>query len=230
MSTKCFAPIFGKRIRVSSMNSCCLPVTGGSCAEIVTDGFISLSLSSEVEDGAEVITKKASGALCVNQKAPDGFKRFTLEMEFCGVDPDLLSFMTNLNAYPDWEGDIAGVTAYEGTVDKKFGLEVWTGLAGQACPTGVGVEEASGYVVLPCVNAGILGDISIDGENAVSFTMTGAYTVSGNSWDVGLHNVVLHDGVPDVLPEALLPTEPLLITQTGVAPPPSACGCTAFAA
>lgn len=229
MATQCFKPIFGKRIRVSLMDSCCRAVTGGSCAEIVTDGFISLSLSSEVEDGAEVITRKASGELCVNHKAPNAFKRFTLEMEFCGVDPDLLSFMTNMSAYQDWAGDIAGATAYEGMVDQKFGLEVWTGLAGAACPTGVGVEEASGLITLACVNAGVLGDITIDGENAVSFTMTGAYTVSGNAWGTGVHPVVLNNGVADLLPTALLPTEPLLIMQTGVAPPPSACGCAAFA-
>ena len=227
--TKCFKPIFGKRIRVSKMDQTCKVVTVGDCAEIVTDGFISLSLSSETEDGAEIIVKKANGAICVNYKGPDSFKRFTLEMEFCGVDPDLLSFMTNMSAYADWAGDIAGATAYEGEVDKKFGLEVWTGLAGDIIE-GPGVEEASGYVVLACVNAGVIGDITIDGENAVSFTMTGAYTVSGNQWGVGLHNVLLNAGVPDVLPEALLPNEPMLIMETGVAPPPSACGCAPYIA
>ena len=69
MATRCFKPIFGKRIRVSKMNSCCQPVTGGDCAEIVTDGFISLSLSSETEDGAEVITRKASGAIASTRHA-----------------------------------------------------------------------------------------------------------------------------------------------------------------
>lgn len=227
MSTKCFKPIFGKRIRISKMNSCCQAVTGGSCAEVVTDGFISLALSSEVEDGAEVITKKADGSLCVNVKAPDAFKRFTLEIEFCGVDPDLLGIVTNMNPYTDWNGNITGATAFEGIVDDKFGLEVWTGLAGEACPTGV--AEASGYVVLPCVNAGVLGDIKIDGENAVSFTMKGAYTVSGNAWGTGLHNVLLNaSGQAAKLPTALMPTEPLLIVQTGVAPPAAACGCRTF--
>jgi hypothetical protein len=234
MPTKCFKPIFGKRIRVSKMTDSCVPVIVGECVEIVTDGFISLSLSSETEDGAEIITKKANGAICVNHKSPNSFKRFTLEMEFCGVDPDLLSFMTNMSAYADWAGDIAGATAYEGAVDKKFGLEVWTGLAGDIIE---GAEEASGYVVLPCVNAGVIGDITIDGENAVSFTMTGAYTVTGNQWGVGLHHVLMNpDGggagvdAPDVLPEPLLPSEPLLIMQTGVAPPPSACGCAPYVA
>lgn len=226
MTTQCFKPIFGKRIRVSQMDSCCRAVTGGDCAEIVTDGFISLSLSSEVEDGAEIITKKADGSLCVNFKAPDAFKRFTLEMEFCGVDPDLLSFMTNMSAYADYDGNVVGATAYEGTVENKFGLEIWTGLAGESCPTGA--EEASGLITLACVNAGVLGDITIDGENAVSFTMTGAYTVPGNSWGQGVHNVVLDGVTPSLLPTPLLPNEPLLIMQTGVAPPPSACGCRSF--
>lgn len=227
MATRCFTPVFGKRIRVTRMNSCCQPVTGGNCAEIVTDGFISLSLSSETEDGAEIITKKANGELCVNTKQPDAFKRFTLEMEFCGVDPDLLSFMTNMDPYTDWAGDVSGATAFEGAVADKFGLEVWTGLAGEACPTGA--EEASGYIVLGCVNAGVLGDIEITGEDAVSFTMQGAYTVSGNGWGVGLHDVVLNGGTPAKLPTPLKPNEPLLIMQTGVAPPPSACGCASFA-
>jgi hypothetical protein len=235
MPTKCFKPIFGKKIRVSKMDQSCRPVITGECSEVVTDGFASLTLSSETEDGVTITTRKANGAICINYKGPDSFLRFTLEMEFCGVDPDLLSFMTNMNAYADWAGDIAGVTVYEGAVDKKFGLEIWTGIDGTV--TDPDVEEASGYVLLACVNAGVIGDITVDGENAVTFSMSGAYTVSGNAWGVGNHRVLMNpdgDGVgepwPDFLPEALLPTEPMLIMETGVAPPPSACGCVAYAA
>jgi hypothetical protein len=222
-------------MRVSKMDSGCRPVITGDCSEVVTDGFMSLTLSSETEDGAVITTRKASGAICINFKAPDSFLRFTAEMEFCGVDPDLMSFMTNMQAYADWSGDIAGATVQEGAVDKKFGLEIWTGLDSPVLAEYD--EEASGYIVLPCMNAGVLGDIAIDGENAISFTMTGAYTVSGNAWGVGNHRVLMNPdggGVgepwPDFLPEALLPTEPMLIMETGVAPPPSACGCSAFTA
>jgi hypothetical protein len=229
MSTRCFRPIFGKRIRVTKMTNTCAPVTTGDCKEIVTDGFISLTLSSETEDGAEIIVKKASGALCINHKNPDSFKRFTLEMEFCGVDPDLLSFMTNMTAYADYDDNIAGATVYEGEVDEKFGLEIWTGLANFTPEAGDVVDEASGYIVLPCINAGVLGDITIDGENAVSFTLQGAYTVSGHQWGAGTKTVVMDNSLPTpiakVLPEPLLPTEPMLIMETGVAPPPAACGC-----
>lgn len=226
MGTRCFKPIFGKRIRVSRMNDCCTAVTGDACAEVVSDGFISITLSSEIEEGSEVTQKKADGTLDFNKKAPDSFKRFTVEMEFTGVDPDLLSFMLNMSPYDNYAGETAGVTVYEGAVDSKFGLELWTGLAGDACPTGV--QEASGYFVLGCVNAGTLGDIAVDGENAVSFSMQGAYTVTGNQWGRGLHKVVLNGSTPAILPSAILPNEPLLILETGVAPPPAACGCKSF--
>jgi hypothetical protein len=58
--------------------------------------------------------------------------------------------------------------------------------------------------------------------------MTGAYTISGNQWNKGVHNVMLNGATPSLLSDALLPTEPLLVTQTGLASPPIACGCKAF--
>jgi hypothetical protein len=193
---------------------------------VTTDGFISLTLTSEVEDGAEIITKKADGSLCVNEQTASSFKRFTVEIEFCGVDPDLLALTTNADAYLDYAGDTAGIVVPEGTIDAKFALEVWTGLSGQACPTGV--EEASGYLLLPFLQAGVLGDLTIDGENAVTFSMTGAYTKGGNAWGEGPYDVLLDSGTPAALPTALDPLDHLLLIETGVAPPPSACGCAAL--
>ena len=223
MTTHCFIPVLGKRIRVTSLDQCgVVPDDGTENSVIVTDGFITLSLSSEVEDGTEIITKKASGALCVNEKLADSFKRFTIEMEFCGVNPGLLSLTTNAEPYSDYAGDIAGFTVAEGEMVKKFALELWTGLSGQACAPGA--EEASGYLLLPFVQAGVLGDISVDGENAVTFSMTGAYTKGGNAWDVGPYDVLLDDAsTAGPLPTALDPLDHLLLMDTGLAPPASAC-------
>lgn len=227
MATRCFTPILGKRIRVLSLDSCAnVPTAADPDVMVVTDGFISVSLSAEVEDGAEIITRKASGALCVNEKMADSFKRFTVEMEFCGVDPGLLSLTTNAEIYENYEQVASGIVVPEGSLDKKFSLELWTGLSGQACEEGV--EEASGYMLLPFLNAGVLGDITIDGENAVSFTMTGAYTKGGNGWGRGPFDVLWNSepspGAADVLPTPLDPLDHLLLIETGVAPPPSACG------
>src|SRR3546814_7790112 len=64
-------------------------------------------------------------------------------MEFCGVDPDLLSVTTNAEPYADYDLENAGFTVAEGTIDKRFSFELWTGLSGRACEPGD--EEASGY-------------------------------------------------------------------------------------
>lgn len=225
--TKCFIPVLGKRIRATALDECGnLPASGATDAVVATDGFISLTLTSEIEEGTEIITRKADGSLCVNERTSDSFKRFTLEMEFCGVDPDLLSLTTNAEPYQDYDLENAGITVAEGTIDKKFSLELWTGLSGRACEPGD--EEASGYMLLPFVNAGVLGDVEVTGEDAITFSMTGAFTRGGNAWGVGPYNVLMDAAVPSPLPTALDPLDHLLLVETGVAPPPSACGFTPF--
>lgn len=227
MATRCFTPVLGKRLRMVSLDECGnLPSGGTPESVVVTDGFVSVQLSSEVEDGAEIITKKADGSLCVNEMTASSFKRFTVEAEYCGVDPGVLALTTNAEIYENYEQIAAGIVVPEGTITKKFSLELWTGLSGEACAPGE--EEASGYLLLPFVQAGVLGDMTVDGENAVSFTMTGAYTKGGNTWGVGPFFVIADDGDPAVLPTALHPLDHLLLVRTGIAPPAAACGLVAF--
>jgi hypothetical protein len=224
MTTHCFVPILGKKMRVTELDDCGTPVPGTGM-QVATDGFITVSLSSEVEDGAEIIVKKASGALCVNEKLSDSFKRFTVEVEFCGVNPSLLAITSNAEPYEDYEGDVAGFTVPEGEINKNFALEVWTGLSGQACVPGQS-GEASGYLLLPFIRAGVLGDIEISGEDAITFSLTGSSTRGGNNWDVGPYKVVMDDSVPAVpapLPTALDPFDHLLLIDTALAPPADAC-------
>lgn len=218
MATKCFIPVLGKRIRVTSLDNCGnVPASATADSFIATDGFISVGLTSETEDGAEIITKKANGDLCVNEKLSDSFKRFTAEIEFCGVNPDLLGLVSNAVPYSDGT-DVIGFTVPEGAINKWFALELWTGLSGANCDAG----EASGYLLLPFLQAGVLGDITVDGENAVTFSLTGAYTKGGNSWGVGPYNVV-DTATPGPLPTALDSYDHLLLIDTDLAPPPSAC-------
>lgn len=229
MTNRTYSPVLGKKFRLTSLDSCGnVPASGTAGSRIVSDGFVSVTLTAEVEDGAEIITKKASGALCVNEMTASSFKRFTMEMEFCGVDPAALSFVTNAEVYEDYAGNTAGITVGEGTIDKRFAFELWTGLAGQACPSGV--EEASGYMLLPFVNAGVVGDIEVTGEDAVTFSMTGAYTKGGNAWGTGPYDVVLNGAVAAPLPDALDPKDHFLLIDTGVAVPASTNGAATFPA
>ncbi|QHB37160.1 major tail protein [Microbacterium phage Terij] len=220
MATHCFIPLLGKRIRVTPLDSC-----GNIPAEaeyVATDGFVTVTLSSEVEEGTEIIVRKASGALCVNEKMADSFKRFTVEIDFCGVNPSLLAIVSNAVPYEDATGDVVGFTVPEGEIAKWFSLELWTGLSGAVCEPGA--EEASGYMLLPLVVAGVLGDIEIGGEDAITFSLTGAATKGGNNWGVGRYNVVRTEGgVAAPLPVAIDPFDHLLLIDTSLAPPPEAC-------
>lgn len=213
-----FQPLFGKKIRVTQMDECCAPAADGQY--VVTDGFISVQLASEVESGTEIITRKADGSLCVNERMADAFKRFTVTITFCDVNPCLWSLVTNAEPYMGADDEINGFVVPEGDISKKFALELWTGLTGQACEPGT--EEASGYLLLPCVNGGTLGDLEINGENAITFSVNGAFTKGGNGWGVGPWDDVTADGP---LPTALDPGDHLLLTTVDVAPPENTDGC-----
>lgn len=227
MSTKTYSPLRGKRFRLTALDDCGnVPASGTVGSTVVSDGFISVTLTAEVEDGAEIITRKASGALCVNEMTDSSFKRFTMEMEFCGVNPAVLAFMTNAEMYENWAGDVAGITVGEGTIDKRFAFELWTGLSGLTCASGV--DEASGYLLLPFVNAGVMGDIEITGEDAATFSLTGAFTKGHNTWGVGPYNVVLNGSTPAKLPEALDALDHFLLIDTGVAVPAITDGAVPF--
>lgn len=224
MPTHCFDPIYGKMLRVSELNSCgvAIPDTG---QQVTTDGFVSVSITAETEDGAEIIVRKANGAICINEKQANSFKRLTLEIHFCGVNPSLLALVSNANPYVGSTAEeILGFTLPEGELNKWFSFELWTGITGAACEPGA--TEQSGYMLLPFVNAGTLGDLEITGEDAIDFSVTGAYTKGGNGWGVGLYNDVYSSGAaaPSALPTPLDPFDHfLLIDNYGPIPEPS-CG------
>jgi hypothetical protein len=223
MATKTFTPLLGKRLRITLLDECgAVYPAAHPDAVLATNGFITVSLSSQVEEGAEIITKKADGSLCVNEKIASSFKRFDVEAEFCGVNPSLVAMVTNADTYADYADDVAGLTVGQGPIAGQFALELWTGLAGAVCTTGA--AAAGGYLLLPFLGVGVMGNLEINGENAVNFSLTGSFTKGGNAWGVGPYDVVLNDSVtpvPAPLPTALDPFDHLLMMDTGVAPPVS---------
>lgn len=228
MANQPFIPILGKRIRTTRLHENGAVDETGDDAQLVTDGFVTVSLTAEVEDGTEIVQRNASGALCVNERFNDSFKRFTVEIEFCGVNPELLTMMTNAEPYEDYGGDIAGFTIGEGEITELFGLELWTGLSGAEAEADT---MPGGYFLLPQVAGGTFGDIEIGGENAINFTLTGAMTKGGNQWGAGPYNVLLdEDGTAAALPTPVDALDHLLLMNTALAPPPVADSAAAVSA
>ena len=55
MATRTFTPVLGKRLRVTELTSGGAVVPGPTGMHLVTDGFITVNLTAEVEDGTEIL-------------------------------------------------------------------------------------------------------------------------------------------------------------------------------
>lgn len=222
MSTRSMKVIRGKRIRVTKVDECGnAPDYGEPCSFVVTSGFVTVTLSAQIEEGEEFLQRTANGDLCINEQADHNFKRWTAEIEFCDVDPELISLLTKVTLETDESGDVVGYRSLEGTVSQRFAFELWSGIADQQCVDG----REYGYFLLPFVGGGTLGDIEIEND-VTTFTIENAFTIGGSQWGVGPYDVV-PDGAGGAGPlgTAIQPAEHHVQRLTTIAPPDATVGC-----
>jgi hypothetical protein len=216
MATECFTPVRGKIVRVTQLDECGEVGT----SYVVSDGFITVSMTAENETGDEFIQKNANGALCVNERSPDSLKRLNVTVDWCLVDPDLISIITGYPLELDGTSpgdDVVGFRWVEGEVNASWALEVWTGLANAACAEG---EVCYGYLLVPFITGSQLSGVTV--ENAAATFQTTGYTQSNSGWGVGPWDVIHDPAAP--LDEAIAADEHALLRTTCVAPPVSVCG------
>lgn len=225
MSTECPSYLRGKVMRATRLNGCGQSQYGDGNM-VVSDGFISVKMSAEVEEGEEVSVTKANGKTCISDKPCDQLKWYTVESQFCQVDPALVTLMN-----PTWQpvhdnqGDVVGFDAIgELSCDTGFALELWMDVYGEtdAC-TGQEAQGAWGYMLLPWVVGGAPGDLEIN-NGAVTFTFTGR-TKIGNRWRRGPYNVTLgENNVPSPLLTPVPQKAHYRLFTTTVRPPEPECG------
>lgn len=224
----CPSFIQGDVIRVTRLDSCGRPVAG-ACSTIVTDGFVSVTMSPETQDGQEISVTKANGKICVAEKACDQIKWINTQLTLCAVDIDLVTMMN-----PTWrkmtneEADTIGW--YESSnldCATGFALEIWTNTANAAdvCDN-PNAQGSWGYVLLPWVTGGVVGDLEITND-AVQFQFNGR-TKRNAKWGVGPYNVRLNPNTaaPLPLPAVVQGDDPRVFMLTTMAPPTPVCGCT----
>lgn len=220
MATKCFSVVRGKRVRVTRLDECGVPMDH-LCGFVVTKGFISVSFSAEIEDGDEVLLKNANGEICILDSTCPSFKHYSIEVEFCNVDPDLFSMMSGVEVVADYAGNSVGFQVGEKMAcTDGYALELWSGI-----PDTERCRRRYGYFLLPWIVNGVLGDFTIEND-ATTFTLTGR-SKKGNGWGQGPYDVVATDDIGGIGPLLVpLPPEKHLHTQlTTVAPPATTCGC-----
>jgi hypothetical protein len=214
-------------MRVTKTDGCCTPAYGEEDGMVVTDGFVSVALTANINEPEEIVITNANGKTCVRDAGCAEFQGYGVEITFCEVTPCLFSLVTGQPSVVDAQGEIVGfrMNSAISACDSGFALEVWMGVPGVACS---GEAGGFGYLLLPCLQGGVIGDFTIENA-AITFTITGANTKAGNGWGVGPYDVVESTvpGTPGPLPSPLDPDDHLYVSFTTVAPPVETDGCTA---
>lgn len=225
MATRCASLVRGRMMRVTRLDGCGRPIYGPDSV-VTSKGFVTVTYTANIDDGEEVNLPNATGERCVYEPAVPTFLGYTVEVEFCQVDPDMFAMMTGQETVTDAFGDVIGFTMDTAisTLDTAFALEVWSGSpATSGCATDGGTGNF-GYILLPFLQGGVLGDFTIEND-AITFTITNAATRDGAGWGVGPYDVVLDAALePSPLLDPLTPTKHLLLLITQVAPPEAECG------
>lgn len=220
---KSISAIRGKRLRVTRVNGAGSPVIGdGNMA--ASKGFVTVSYTTNTEEGEAVTSTNANGEICANEPGTPSFNGFGVEIEFCDVDFAIFELITGQELVLDEDGEIIGITESTSVslADVSFALEVWTGgkISGNLP---AGADGQFGYILTPFLSGGLIGDISIENA-AITFTATGMATKNGAGWGSGPYAVELVGGEKQALRTPLKSNDHRRIQVTYVAPPSSLVG------
>lgn len=190
-TSKCFSLVRGRVMRVTRLDGCGAKVLGPD-STVISDGFITVGLSAQTDEGTTISVTNAAGRICILDEPCPTFTGYELAIEFCGVNPDLYRLLTGQPMVTDSQATPQGVGfRMNSGIDacaSGFALEVWSNVPTAACAPGSGASY--GYFLVPFVKGGIISDFTI-GNDAVNFSLAGAKSKDGSAWGVGPYNVVL---------------------------------------
>lgn len=222
-----FPVVKGLKLRATKVNNCGLPQSGPA-NYVVTDGYVSSTISPVFQEAEELEQRNAEGRVCVLDRTPPERKYYNLTYVLCQVNTCLITLFSSWAQELDWEGNAVGFRDQR-RVESDFGvaLEMWTGgRAANDCPaptsddifaqTGTGRDY--GYF-LTFGTEFVLGDIEI-GAQVSTFTLTGI-SFPAPQWGRGPWNVVPIDGdnTPGRLVTPVGEDEQLVVLRTPIAPP-----------
>lgn len=184
MVSTCVTPIRGRMLRVVKLDTCGNPVTGGSSSMVISKGFISVKMTPDYEDGTEFLQKAADGSLCVNQKDAGSLKRVKLDIDFCVMDPDLLTLLGGSSArLLTTSATGTGVAFSQSQALGNISLELWQDVTGRsACDSNGNPQYV--YWAIPNVFNGQVQDLTVEND-ALDFKYTAETQSVGPRWGTG---------------------------------------------
>jgi hypothetical protein len=122
-TSKCFALVRGRAMRVTRLDGCGAPVLGPDSVA-VSDGFITVALTANTDEGTAISVTNAAGRICILDEPCPQFTGYTAEVAFCGVDPELYNLMSAQPAIRDASGAAIGFRMNSGidACDAGFAL------------------------------------------------------------------------------------------------------------
>jgi len=220
----CARPLQGESMRATRLDECGNPEYG-DCAYAVSDGYVEITLTPNVEEGERFLQRNARGRAIVNQRSAPSLNWYDVQVQFAEVDPELFTIVTGLLPYEDDQGNVIGFPVTESDfATANFALEVWMGNAEEVCLPGE-PYPFFGYNLLPWVVEGALAEEITIANDLITFTVAGR-TRKGTPWGVGPYDVVRDaGGDPSPLFTAIPDDTHHLPIWTQLAPPEPSCGC-----
>ena len=110
MTICCPKSIKGLAIRVTRTDVCGVPEAETIAqSRIATNGFVTMTLSPNIETGEAITVKNADGSFCVVDEDPDLLRGFDLELLLCGVPTPLLEMLLGASVLTDGPDTVGGV-------------------------------------------------------------------------------------------------------------------------
>jgi hypothetical protein len=226
MTNKCFSLVRGRVMRVTRLDACGKVIPGAESA-IVSDGFITVGLTAQTDEGTTISVTNAAGDICILDEPCPTFTGYEIAIEFCGVNPTLYKLLTGQNSVLDSAGNSVGfrMNSDVNACNVGFALEVWSQVPTSVCEPGSGTNY--GYFLVPFSKGGIISDFTI-GNDVVNFSLAGTKSKDGSAWGVGPYNVISGaGGSPAPLALAINPADHLHMQLTTVPPPTASCDAVA---
>lgn len=199
-TTSVVAPLVrGKVARLTLVDQCGMPQTTNSM--YVTDGFITVSSTKNMDTGDEIKVRQANGIIGVHEPGRVSLLNYSVDINFTKVDPGALAMLTGDPAILDYASKIVGFSERAlQQVLQNFALEVWSDTSGTACTAG---SRQYGYMLYPLLSEGYVTFDNISDKEVTATVHAMSY--GSPSWGRGPYGASPGDGssVPGPVATAL---------------------------